>query len=125
MNVTQVARVVHEVERAYRMSVGETEVPSWEKASAQAREGAIFSVRAVAGGFMTPESTHEQWVREMTRLGWSRGDALDTEAKTHPHLIEYAALPREVQTRDALMVAVVRGALGIREPEDEEEAEAA
>ncbi|HDR9065511.1 TPA: RyR domain-containing protein [Burkholderia contaminans] len=116
---------MHEVERAYRKSVGEADAPSWEKASPQAREGAIFSVRALAGGCVTPESIHAQWVSEMSRLGWTRGDAVDYEAKTHPNLTEYAALPREIQTRDALMVAVVRGALCVREPEDEEAAEAA
>lgn len=120
MNVTQVARIAHEVNRAFCASIGGGAGLAWDKASASDREAAMMSVTALSRGFSTPEHIHEAWVREMSLNGWTHGPVVDVQAKTHPNLTDYAALPRDIQTRDALFVAVVRGALGIVEPEQVE-----
>ncbi|MEQ0775928.1 RyR domain-containing protein [Paraburkholderia tropica] len=120
MHVTQVARIAHEVDRAYLAQTGDSSVPAWDKAAASARQAAALTVTAIARGNVTPEATHEAFVAEYARNGWVYGETLDHEAKTHPQLVPYEALPIEVKTRDALIVAVVRGALGVNEDEGEE-----
>jgi hypothetical protein len=121
MHVTQVARIVHEVDRAYLAVTGDNSVPAWDRASASARQSAALTVTAIARGHVTPESTHAAFVAEYARNGWTHGETLDHEAKTHPQLVPYDALPIEVKTRDALIVAVVRGALGVNEEEGADE----
>jgi len=118
MNVTQIARIAHEVNRAYCASTGSGSGLSWDKASAADRDAAVMSVMALSRGFSTTEGVHEAWVREMSLNGWTHGDAVDVQAKKHPNLIDYASLPHEIQARDALFVAVVRGALGVVEVEE-------
>lgn len=112
MNVTNVARIAHEVDRAYLMTIGGNVGEPWEKASADDRDGVVMTVRAMSVGHVTPRSTHEAWVTEMIRNGWRRGETYSTKKKTHPNIGDYDELPPEVRARDAILAAVVRGALG-------------
>lgn len=113
MNLTEIARTAHAVDRAYRLVSGD-DSPTWEKDSAHSREAWIISVRAIMN-HSTPETMHELWSKELARLGWSHGEKFDVDSKTHPNLVAYADLPFTTRCRDALIVAVVRGALGIAE----------
>jgi hypothetical protein len=47
------------------------------------------------------------WCRSKVADGWVFGPVKDADAKTHPCLVPYDALPREQQRKDALFVAVV------------------
>ncbi|KVZ18615.1 hypothetical protein WT88_29475 [Burkholderia stagnalis] len=118
MNVTQIARIAHEVNRAYCKSIGDDSHLPWGKASPAERDAAQMSVTAMMRGFQTPEQIHEAWRKELALSGWAHGLRYDPAKKTHPHLVDYASLPLTMRTRDALFLAVMRGAMLQGDPEE-------
>lgn len=55
----------------------------------------------------TPEDNHMEWVREKIKQGYTWGNKLDVEKKTHPSLLYFEDLPkveRDKDTMDLLMV---------------------
>lgn len=102
------AEAAHEVNRAYCLALGDTsqlpwkDAPEWQKASA--RNGVNF-VLANPGG--SPASSHESWLAEKARDGWTWGPVKDATAKTHPCIVPFEQLPREHQAKDFLFRAVV------------------
>lgn len=82
--------------------------PEWQKESCMAGVLAIF-----ASPNLTPEQSHENWMRLKLESGWTFGPIKDAEAKTHPCLLAYSELPEEQKLKDELFGIVVRGVLGI------------
>lgn len=111
MNPTQMARIAHEVYRAYCASVGGDQPLPWDKVSPWQRETAVNDVVVLRKGLMTPHRMHAIWCEHKTRAGWTFGPIEDTVRKTHPHLVPYDALPAALRAKDALLHAVVRNAL--------------
>jgi hypothetical protein len=52
--------------------------------------------------------SHDNWSREKWDNGWVWGEVKDPEAKTHPNLVPYSALPAGERAKDALFGAIVR-----------------
>lgn len=111
MDVRAIARICHEVNRAYSQSLGE-DPPSWEDAPQWMRDSAIdgvqFHIRNPQAG---PEGSHANWAMHKTALGWGYGETKDAAKKTHPCLVPYDQLPVEAQIKDELFVAVVSAAV--------------
>lgn len=107
MTPEQIARVCHEVNRAYCLSLGDETQVAWEDAPDWQRQSAIVGVAKAQEG-ATPEQLHESWGAQKVADGWVFGLVKDAEAKTHPCLVPYADLPREQRTKDYLFSAVVR-----------------
>jgi hypothetical protein len=105
----EVARVAHEVNRAYCQTVGDfshkpwSDAPGWQKESAVA--GVQFHRSNPDAG---PAASHEAWLKQKTDDGWRYGSTKDPVAKTHPCLVPYDQLPREQQVKDFLFCAVVK-----------------
>lgn len=57
---------------------------------------------------ITPEQSHENWVRGKAVDGWVYGETKDFEAKTHPCMVPYEQLPEEQRAKDRLFLRVVR-----------------
>ena len=107
--VTAIARVAHEVNRAYCASLGDMSQPAWGDAPLWQQDSAIQGVLAILGNpATTPEQSHEGWTAVKVADGWVYGPVKDAEAKTHPCLVSYSELPREQRTKDYLFGAVVR-----------------
>jgi hypothetical protein len=107
-----IARVCHEVNRAYCASLGDFSQPAWADAPAWQRDSAVNGVRAhLTGAVTSPEASHESWWAEKRAAGWVYGREKDPVAKTHPCCVPYAELPLEQRTKDFLFGAVV-AALG-------------
>jgi RyR domain-containing protein len=108
-NIEQIARVCHEVNRAYCQSLGDISQPSWEKAPQWQRESAMTGVAAiVANPATTPEQSHEGWLEQKRAAGWTYGPVKDAEKKEHPCFVPYEQLPMEQRAKDYLFGAVVR-----------------
>ncbi len=108
MNIEQVARVTHEVNRAYCASLGDHSQPAWEDAPEWQRKSAIAGVTAVLGGSArTPAESHEGWLRQKRADGWTYGPVKDAEKKTHPCFVPYDQLPPEQKAKDYIFRAVV------------------
>lgn len=104
----EIARIAHEVNRAYCLALGDLsqlpwdEAPEWERASVLA--GVMFHLSKPWKG---PESSHEAWMAHKLAEGWQYGPTKDVEAKTHPCLVPFAALPVAQQAKDFLFRAIV------------------
>lgn len=103
-----IARVAHEVNRAYCCALGDLSQSSWENTPQWQRDSALVGVDLHLGNpNLGPEASHESWMAHKLEAGWTHGAAKDPEAKTHPCLVPFSELPREQQAKDFLFRAVV------------------
>lgn len=108
----QVAKVAHEVNRAYCQSIGDNSQPAWEDAPEWQRKSAIdgvsFHVKNPDAG---PEASHESWLACKKADGWKYGAVKDPSKKEHPCYVPFNELPKEQQAKDYLFRAVVHSML--------------
>jgi len=109
MTALEIARVVHEANRAYCVTMGDRSQVAWEDAPEWQQATAIQGVRGILDGTITrPEQAHESWLLEKMRTGWVYGPVKDVERKQHPCCVPYAALPADQRVKDTLFFAIVR-----------------
>lgn len=111
MTQDQIARVAHEVNKAYCEALGDTSQAAWEDAPEWQRESARMGVDLHMMGDFGPEASHISWSRQKLDDGWKYGTVKDAEKKEHPCLVPFEELPREQQAKDFIFRAVVH-ALG-------------
>lgn len=108
MNIIDIARVTHEVNRAIQAFQGDPGVsPAWDDAPAWQRESAINGVKGALNG-NTPEQSHESWLAEKEANGWIYGPIKDEFVKTHPCILPYDHLPDDQRIKDHVFVAIVQ-----------------
>lgn len=105
--VNKIARVCHEVNRAFCEATGDHSQAPWAEASDWQVESARAGVRKVliCPG-ITPEQLHEEWMALKISEGWVYGPMKDADAKQHPCLVPYSELPMEQRLKDHLFRAV-------------------
>lgn len=109
MHPVDIARVCHEINRAYCASIGDNSQPTWADASEWQRASAINGVKfSIENPDAPPSASHDSWSAEKIAAGWTFGPVKDPEAKQHPCLVAYDQLPVEQRTKDYLFQAVVR-----------------
>lgn len=109
MIATQIARVVHEANRALQIEQANASIsvsPSWDDLDEETRRSAVEGVQGVLNG-NTPAQSHQGWVDFKLAHGWTLGPVKDTDRKQHPLLIPYDELPPEQRIKDHLFVAIV------------------
>ncbi|NUP12962.1 MAG: hypothetical protein HOW73_43535 [Polyangiaceae bacterium] len=109
------ARAAHEANRAYCIALGDHSQAPWDIAPEWQRHSVREGVRGALAG-NSPEQSHDGWCRLKVAEGWAWGAVKDPEAKTHPCLVPYDALPPEHKAKDRLFLTVVRSvaaALGL------------
>lgn len=106
--VERIARVCHEVNRAYCNALGDGSQPAWEDAPDWQKDSARNGVKYhLANPDATPEDSHNSWLREKLAAGWVYGEHKDIEKKTHPCIMPYRSLPRDQRIKDYLFRAIV------------------
>jgi hypothetical protein len=103
----QIAKVCHEVNRAYCRAIGDDSQPAWEDAPDWQRNSATDGVTKHIERPRTPEESHELWLADKHADGWKYGPTKDPAAKLHPCFVPYAELPQEQRVKDYLFGAVV------------------
>ena len=103
----RIARVAHEVNRAYCESLGDNSQLPWEEAPEWQRVSARMGVDLHLMGDFGPEASHIAWMQQKLDDGWVYGEVKDPEAKTHPCLVPFEKLPLEQQAKDYLFRGVV------------------
>ncbi len=103
----RIARVCHEVNRAYCQALGDNSQPSWEDAPEWQRSSARMGVDLHIMGDFGPEASHLSWMQQKLDEGWVYGEIKDAGAKTHPCIRPFAELPREQQAKDFIFRGVV------------------
>lgn len=110
--VVEIARVCHEVNRAYCLALGDTSQPAWEDAPEWQKTSAINGVTMhLFNPQAGPEASHEAWLNEKVAAGWTYGPTKDPEHKKHPCMVPFKKLPVEQRAKDFIFRAVVH-ALG-------------
>jgi hypothetical protein len=108
MTTEKIAKVCHEVNKAYCDSIGDHSQKSWEEAEQWQRDSAIKGVEyALANPDATPESQHEAWSTDKIADGWVYGPEKNPEKKEHHCLVPYNQLPEKQRSKDYLFRAVV------------------
>ncbi|QQP86906.1 RyR domain-containing protein [Entomomonas asaccharolytica] len=103
-----VAMIAHNVNKAYCHSIGDDSQPNWHEAPQWQKDSAINGVKYhLSNDNVTPEQSHESWLKQKQDEGWKYGEVKDPEKKEHPCFRPYSELPQEQRTKDFLFKAVV------------------
>ena len=106
ITLEDVAKLCHEVNRAYCKSIGDDSQPAWEDAPQWQKDSAIAGVKFHWQTDRKPSESHESWMAQKLADGWKYGPVKDAEKKEHPCIVPYDQLPKEQQTKDYLFKAV-------------------
>lgn len=104
----QVARVCHEVNRAYCAALGDhtqlawEDAPEWQRSSA--RMGVDLHRMLPDAG---PEASHIGWSNQKVSEGWTYGPIKDALRKQHPCLVPFNQLEPAQQAKDFIFKAIV------------------
>jgi RyR domain len=108
MSTHDIARVAHEVNRAYCRALGDTSHAPWEATSSQLQASVVAGVVFVANN---PEASasagHESWLAYKLAEGWCWGEVKNEATKEHPNMVEYYDLPLEERAKDHIFRAIV------------------
>lgn len=108
MNVEQIAKVCHEVNKAYCLSLGDSSQLSWELAPDWQKESAINGVKMhLENPNASPEASHVNWLKQKANDGWSYGPEKNVELKQHPCFVPFTELPIEQQSKDFIFRSIV------------------
>lgn len=114
MTPEQIARVAHQVNRAYCQALGDYSQPGWEEAPEWQRESALLGVKLhTENPGAGPKASHESWMAQKVADGWVYGPVKLPEKKEHPCLVPFNELPVEQQAKDYIFRAVVHALLDI------------
>lgn len=103
----EIAKICHQVNKAYCESIGDYSQPDWKDAPEWQKNSAINGVEYHIDNDVTPEGSHANWLKVKEQDGWVYGPVKDPEKKEHPCMVPYNELPKEQQTKDALFKSVV------------------
>jgi hypothetical protein len=110
LKVEIIARAAHEINRIYCSALGDDSQSDWDSAPEWQRQSAINGVRFhLSNENVTPEQSHECWLREKLAAGWTYGLVKDADKLEHPCCVEYDELPLAQRAKDSLFSAVVTG----------------
>lgn len=113
MNIEQIAKVAHEINRAYCQALGDDSQQEWESAPDWQRSSAMNGVEFhISNPDAGPDHSHNAWLAEKEAAGWKWGPNKDAEHKEHPCFVPYEQLPVEQKAKDYLFRAVVHALKG-------------
>lgn len=108
MQEDEIARVCHEVNRAYCQAMGDNSQLPWAMAPQWQKDSAVNGVRLHVGHpELGPQASHEGWLKEKEAAGWKYGPVKDADKKEHPCMVPFDQLPKEQQAKDFIFRAVV------------------
>ena len=104
----EIAKVCHEVNRAYCAALGDHSQPAWDDAPDWQKSSAMLGVKLHrenpdAG----PQASHESWMAQKLAEGWKYGPEKNPETKEHHCIVPFDALPQAQQAKDFIFRAVV------------------
>jgi hypothetical protein len=108
MTPEDIARVAHEVNRAYCLALGDKSQPAWEDAPEWQRKSAITGARLhIDNPDASASASHDSWMAEKIADGWVYGPEKRPDLKQHHCIVPFDALPLEQQAKDHIFRGVV------------------
>lgn len=112
LTIEEIAKVAHEVNRAFCNSIGDDTQFAWEGAPEWQRKSAVEGVEFLKKNPKAkPSDTHDSWLISKEKDGWKYGLIKDAVKKEHPCFVPYDALPIEQRSKDYVFQGVVRALL--------------
>ncbi len=109
MNINDIAKIAHELNRSFCISIGDTSQPEWIDAPNWQKESAVEGVKYhIENTDSNPEDSHRNWLKGKKADGWSFGMIKDSEKKEHPCMVEYLELPIEQRSKDYLFSQIIK-----------------
>lgn len=100
MTIEQIAKVAHELNKAYCQSVGDHTQQEWDAAPEWQRQSSIKGVIFhILNPDASPSDSHDSWLNKKEEEGWSYGPVKNPEAKEHPCFVPYEELPTEQRSK--------------------------
>ena len=113
MKKEDIAKVSHEINKAFCESVDDLTQPTWENAPDWQKQSAINGVQFhLDNPEASPAASHESWLKQKEQEGWKYGPVKDAEKKEHPCFVPYSELPVAQQSKDYLFKQVVHSLKG-------------
>lgn len=106
--IFMLAALSHGINKAYCQAIGDNSQSDWDDAPDWQKESAIEGVKAHLAGTLSPEQSHESWLKQKVYDGWVYGEIKDPDTKTHPCCVPYDDLPPEQKAKDYLFGASVK-----------------
>lgn len=107
-DIAQIAKVAHEANRSFCMTIGDVVQPMWESCSIDQRQSMINGVLfRINNPRALPGAQHEAWRQSKVAGGWKLGPVKDEEKKEHPNLVPFIDLPFNQQLKDHLFLGIV------------------
>lgn len=108
MQTMTIARVCHEVNRAYCQALGDFSQKPWGQAPDWQKDSAYRGVRLhLENPDATEETSHVAWMKEKHADGWIYGEEKDEQKKTHPCMVAFDLLPADQRAKDFIFRAIV------------------
>lgn len=109
-----IARICHEANREYCLTLNDASQPMWPQAPGWQRESAIAGVLFhLENPDADASASHESWLGEKERDGWTYGPVKDPEKREHPCMVPFGELPVDQRRKDHLFRAIVHGYLEV------------
>jgi hypothetical protein len=113
MTEQQIARVAHELNKAYCESIGDTSQVDWDEAPEWQKRSAVLGVVFhLDNPDATPEASHTSWLQVKTEEGWKYGPVKNAETKEHPCFCAYSELPEAQRAKDYIFRQTVHSLRG-------------
>ena len=113
MTHENIAKVAHEMNKAYCQAIGDNTQTSWEDAPEWQKESAIKGVQFHCDNpESTPEDSHKSWQMQKVADGWVYGKVKDAIKKHHPCMVAYKDLPVNQKAKDYLFKQTVESLRG-------------
>lgn len=103
-----IAKAAHNANMAYCLSIGDTSQVPWDEAPENIKQSAVDGVEYhIKNPDVTPEQSHEKWLKFKEKDGWVYGEVKDAEKKEHPCMVPYDQLPVEQKSKYCIFKSVV------------------
>jgi hypothetical protein len=107
MKKEDIAAICHEANRMYCLTIGDNSQPAWEEAPDWQKQSAIDGVQVhLEHPELSPEISHEYWLKGKEKDGWKYGPVKDADKKEHPCFVPYDQLPAEQRAKDYLFKGI-------------------
>lgn len=108
MNLIDIAKIAHEVNRSYCQSIGDNSQLTWENAPQWQQESAMLGVILhTENPQASASASHESWMKQKIDSGWVYGAKKNPDLKEHPCIVAFDELPVEQQAKDYIFRSVV------------------
>lgn len=108
MKAIDIARVAHEVNKAYCEFLGDDTQNAWDETPPGIQESVLDGIVAhIENPGLTPQDSHANWKKFREADGWVFGKDKDLQEKTHPNMVAYSKLPKEQKIKDVIFKGVV------------------